>query len=82
MCEYLDKLADNEQYSAARCAMSTKVIMYGRSSSQCVESMNVANQAIRERTSVCVTNAVMLLIKMESGRFEEMKKQHGCKKEF
>lgn len=48
--------------------------MYGRSSSQCVESMNAANQAMRERTSVCVTNAVMLLIKMESGRFDEMKK--------
>lgn len=70
---YLDRIPDNEQYPAARCAMADTVIMYGRSSSQCVESMNAANRAIRERTSVCVTNAVMLLMKLESTRYEEMR---------
>jgi hypothetical protein len=70
---YLDRMPDNQQYPAARCAMAETVIMYGRSSSQCVESMNAANRAMRERTSVCVTNAVMLLMKLESTRYEEMR---------
>ncbi len=35
--------------------------------------MNTTNHAIRERTSVCVTNAVMLLMKLESTCYEEMK---------
>ena len=70
---YLNRIPDNQQYPAARCAMSETVFMYGRSSSQCVESMNAANRAIRERTTVCVTNAVMLLMKLESTRYEEMK---------
>ena len=70
---YLDSIPDNQQYPAARCAMAETVIMYGRSSSQCVESMNAANRAIREWTSVCVTNAVMLLMKLESSCYEEMR---------
>ncbi len=65
---YLDRIPDNQQYPVARCAMVETVVMYGRSSSQCVESMNAANRAIRERTIVCVTNAVMLLMKLESTR--------------
>ncbi len=31
------------------------------------------NRAIREQTSVCVTNAVMLLMKLESTRYEEIR---------
>jgi hypothetical protein len=30
-------------------------------------------QTIRSRTSVCVTNAVMLLMKLESKRYNEMR---------
>ena len=70
---YLLRVDDAQQYPAARCAMGENVIMYGRSSSQCVEAMNAANRAIRDRTSVCVTNAVMLLMKLESKRYDKMR---------
>jgi hypothetical protein len=62
---YLKRLDDEQQYPC--------IIMYGRTSSQCVESMNVANRAMRDRTSVCVTNAVMLLMNLESKRYNEIR---------
>ena len=35
--------------------------------------MNAANHAIWDKTSVCVTNAVMLLMKLGSKRYNEMR---------
>jgi hypothetical protein len=64
---------DVEQYPAARCAMSSNVFMYGRSSSSGVEAMNAANREMRERTSVCLVNATMLLLRMEAERFDRMR---------
>jgi hypothetical protein len=41
---YLQRLPDESQYPAARCAMDDGVCMYGKSASSGVESMNNANQ--------------------------------------
>ena len=71
--QYLDSVPDVEQYPAARCAMSPNIYMYGRSSSSGAESMNAANRAMRERSSVCLVNATMLLLRMEAERFGRMR---------
>ncbi len=70
---YLDSVPDVEQYPAARCAMSSNIFMYGRSSSSGVEAMNAANREMCERTSVCLVNATMLLLRMEAERFDRMR---------
>ena len=70
---YLKNLTDEEQYPAARCAMHPNVIMYGRSSSASVESMNAANRECRARTSVCLVNATILLMNLEHERYNTMK---------
>ena len=48
--------------------------MYGRTSSSGVESMNRANNEICQRTAVDILNAALVLIKKESERFEQNKK--------
>ena len=70
---YLASIPDAEQYPAARCAMARHVVMYGRYSSASVESMNAANKEIRARTSVCLVNATILLLKLEGERYTTMK---------
>jgi hypothetical protein len=70
---YLASIPDAEQYPAARCAMARHVVMYGRSSSASVESMNAANKEIWARTSVCLVNATILLLKLECERYTTMK---------
>ncbi len=45
---YLNAVNDDEQYLAARCAVSKGVYMYQCSSSSAVESMNRANMAVQE----------------------------------
>jgi hypothetical protein len=66
---YLQKLPDNVQYPAARCAMEDDICMYGKTASSGVESMNNANQVARQKTTVDVLNAVILLLKLEAERF-------------
>jgi hypothetical protein len=66
---YLQKLPDNVQYPAARCAMDDDICMYGKTASSGVESMNNANQVARQKTTVDVLNAVILLLKLEAERF-------------
>jgi len=66
---YLQKLPDNVQYPAARCAMDDDICMYGKSASSGVESMNNANQVAWQKTTVDVLNAVILLLKLEAERF-------------
>ena len=70
---YVASIPDAEQYPAARCAMARHVVMYGRSSSASVESMNAANKEIRARTSVCLVNATILLLQLEGERYKTMK---------
>jgi hypothetical protein len=72
---YLQRLSDDMQYPAARCAMNAAVCMYGKSASSGVESMNKANQLARQKTAVDVLNAIMLLLKLESERFEFYQKK-------
>jgi hypothetical protein len=62
-----------EQYSAARCALNTSIYMYGCSSCSGVEAMNAANREMCERTSVCLVNATMLLLRMEAEQFDRMR---------
>jgi len=71
--EYLESVPDDEQYPAARCAKTELCSMYGRTASSTVESMNKANERMRDRSCVDVGNAVLLLLKMECDRFERMK---------
>jgi hypothetical protein len=61
---YLMKLDKTKQFAAARCAMSTEIFMYGRSSSSGVESMNRANKLVREKNAVDILNAAILLLQL------------------
>ncbi len=70
---YLENVGDEEQYPAARCAVTSFVYMYQKSSSQMVEAMNNANKRMRVRASVDVVNSTILLLKMEAERFERQK---------
>jgi hypothetical protein len=72
---YLQKLGDDVQYPAARCAVNDKICMYGKSASSGVESMNNANQIARQKTAVDVLNAVILLLKLEAERFDFYQRQ-------
>jgi hypothetical protein len=72
---YLNSIPDEEQYPAARCAKSEVAIMYGRSSSSSVESMNAANKSMRQRSSVDLVNATILLMQMERDRFNRMREE-------
>ena len=72
---YLQKLGDDVQYPAARCAVNDKICMYGKSASLGVESMNNANQIARQKTAVDVLNAVILLLKLEVERFDFYQRQ-------
>jgi len=71
---YLQVHKDNEQYPAARCAMQGNICMYSRTASSGVESMNRANMEAREATAVDMLNSVMVLLRLESGRFEAYKR--------
>jgi hypothetical protein len=73
--DYLSSIPDEQQYPTARCAMADGVIMYSRSSTTSVESMNRANMRIRERSTVDLVNACILLLKMEAERFEKNKEE-------
>ncbi len=68
---YLNKLSDTSQYPAARCNMRYDVYMYHRQASAGAESMNAANFSIRQRTSVDLNNAMMLLIMLECKRYRK-----------
>ena len=75
---YLDSVEDHEQFPAVRCDKALReegvhVCMYGRTSSSGVESMNRANNEIRQRTAVDILNAALVLIKNESERFDRNK---------
>jgi hypothetical protein len=70
---YLQKLPDECQYPAARCAMVDGICMFSKSASSGVEWMNRANQVARQRTAVDVLNGVILLLKLEAEQFHRYK---------
>ena len=75
---YLDSIEVCKQFPAVRCDKALReegvhVCMYGRTSSSGVESMNRANNEIRQRTAVDILNASLVLIKKESERFDRNK---------
>jgi hypothetical protein len=72
---YLLSIPDESQFRAARCAMTSNAQMNGESASSGVESMNRANMNVRQKTAVDALNAILVLIKGDSVRFEKYKKQ-------
>ncbi len=68
---YLNKLTNTSQYPAAQCNMRDDVYMYHQQASAGAESMNVANFSIRQRTSVDLNNAMLLLIELECKRYRK-----------
>jgi hypothetical protein len=72
--KYLNAVDDAAQYPGARVAVDySRIIMYQRSASLAVESMNQANKAARDRTAVDVVCATKLLLSMSAKRYHEKK---------
>jgi hypothetical protein len=68
---YLFNIADEMQFPATRCAQGDSVCMYGKTASSGVESMNRANEVIRQRTAVDILTAALILLKKESTRYDK-----------
>jgi hypothetical protein len=71
--DYLELVPDHEQYPAARLELAENSVMYQRSSSQIVEAMNNANKRMRVRSGVDLVNATLLLLSMESERYDRQR---------
>jgi hypothetical protein len=72
---YLLSVTDESQFCAARCAMTSDAQMHGKLASSGVESMNQANMNVRQKTAVDALNAMLVLLKDDSDRFEKYKRQ-------
>ncbi len=68
---FLGSIPDTQQFPAARCGMGNNICMYQRTAASSVESMNRANERVRDRTAVDPINSLILLIKLEATRFEK-----------
>jgi hypothetical protein len=72
--KYLNAVNDAAQYPGARVAVDySRLIMYQRSASSAMESMNQANKAARDRTVVDVVCDTKLLLSMSAKRYHEKK---------
>ncbi len=72
--KYLNAVDDASQYPGARVAVDySRIIVYQRSASLAVESMNQANKAAQVRTAVGVVCATKLLLSMSTKRYHETK---------
>jgi hypothetical protein len=72
--KYLNAVNDAAQYPGARVAVDySHIIMYQRSASSAMESMNPANKVARDRTAVDVVCATKLLLSLSSKRYHERK---------
>jgi hypothetical protein len=72
--KYLNAFDDAAQYPGASVAVDySRIIMYERSASSAVESMNRANKAARDRTAVDAVCATKLLLFLSSKRYQEKK---------
>jgi hypothetical protein len=68
---FLGNIPDTQQFPAARCAMGNGICMYQRTAASAVESMNRANERVRDRTAIDPINSLILLIKLEAMRFDK-----------
>ena len=68
---FLGSIPDTQKFPAARCGMGNDICMYQRTAASAVESMNRANERVRDRTAVDPINSLILLIKLEATRFEK-----------
>ncbi len=72
--KYLNAVGDAAQYPGARVDVDFgHIIMYQRSASLVMESMNWANKAARDRTAVNVVCATKLLLSLSAKRYLEKK---------
>ncbi len=72
--KYVNAVDGAAQYPGARVAVDySPIIMYQRSASSAVESINQANKADRDRTAVDVICATTLLFSLSSKRYYEKK---------
>jgi hypothetical protein len=72
--KYLNAVNDAAQYPGARVAVDySHIIMYQRSASSAMESMNPANKVARDRTAVDVVCATKLLLSLSSKKCHEKK---------
>ena len=51
--------------------MGNGICMYQRTAASAVESMNRANERVRDRTAIDPINSLILLIKLEAMRFDK-----------
>jgi hypothetical protein len=72
---YLLSVPDESQFRAVWCTMTSNAQMNGKSASSGVESMNRANMKVWKKTAVDALNAMLVLLKGDSDRFEKYKKQ-------
>ena len=70
---YLFNIAEEMQFPASRCAQGNSVCMYGKSASSGVDTMNRANEDIRQKTAVDILNATLILLKKESTRYNKQR---------
>jgi hypothetical protein len=66
-----DKITNEQQYPAARCAMGPTVYLYDHEASSGVESMNNANKEVRAHSAVDPVNSMMLLLSKEATRYDK-----------
>jgi hypothetical protein len=72
--KYLNAVDEAAQHPGAKIDVDFgRIIMYQRSASSAVESMNQANKAARDRTVVGVVCATKLLLSMSRKRYHEKK---------
>ena len=76
---YIHMVNDHQQFPAARVAYGAAIghviYMYQRSSSSTAESMNAANKSMRSRTAVDPINAIIILLKLESERYNHYRNE-------
>ena len=70
---YLNMFADMVLFPFAHCGMGPDVCMYGRSALSGNEAINHANLRVQQRMAVNIIYMTMILIKLESGWFEQKK---------
>jgi hypothetical protein len=71
---YLLSIPDESQFHAVWCAMTSNAQMNGKLASSGIESMNRANINVPKKTAVDALNAMLVLLKGDSDRFEKYKK--------
>jgi hypothetical protein len=64
---------DHQQFPVARCAIGDNIYMYQQSSQSTAESMNYANLAVRERAAVNPANSTILILLLETLRYNKYK---------